>query len=196
MFVSKSADKCLPFFKILRKAFEWGLEAEKAFQRLKSYLATRPRPPLLSHAILGETLYLYMSASSTVVSSVLVKNSDGVQRPIYYVSRAYRGAEVRYSGFEKLALALISGARRLRHYFQSHSIVVITNQPLRRVLGKSDVSRRLLKWAVELGEFNIQYQPRATIKEQAWADFIAKLTPAEEENNKFFTSPGEDTLWR
>ena len=176
-FVSKSADKCLPFFKILRKAFEWELEAEEAFQRLKAYLAT---PPLLSHATPGEVLHLYLSASSSAVSSVLVRNDNGVQRPIYYVSRAYRGAEIRYSELEKLALALVTTARRLQHYFQSHCIVVTTDQPLKTVLGRPDVSGRLLKWAVELGEFDIQYQPRTAIKAQALADFIAELTPKEE----------------
>ena len=109
------------------------------------------------------------------------------------MSKAYRGVEVRYSGLEKLALALISEARRLRHYFQSHNIVVVIDQPLKRVLGKPDVSGRLLKWAMELDEFDIQYQPRTAIKAQALVDFIVKLTPAEEENNEFFTSLGEDT---
>ena len=109
------------------------------------------------------------------------------------MSRAYRGAEVRYSGLEKLVLALISAARRLRHYFQSQSIIVVTNQSLKRVLGKSDVSGRLPKWVVELDKFNIQYQPRAAIKAQALVDFITELTPTEEENNEFFTSPDEDT---
>ena len=109
------------------------------------------------------------------------------------MSRAYKGAEVRYSGLEKLALTLISAARHLRHYFQSQSIIVVRNQYLKRVLGKSDVSGSLPKWVVELDKFNFQYQPRATIKAQALADFITELTPTEEENNEFFTSPNEDT---
>ena len=70
-FVSKSTDKCLPFFRILWKAFHWGPEAEEAFQKLKAYLAT---PPLLSHAVPGEVLYLYLSASPSAVSSVLIRN--------------------------------------------------------------------------------------------------------------------------
>ena len=109
------------------------------------------------------------------------------------MGRAYKGAEVRYLGLEKLVLSLISEVRRLQHYFQSHNIVVVTDQPLRRVLGKPELSGRLLKWAVELDEFDIQYQPRAAIKAQALADFIVELTPTEEENNEFFTSPDEDT---
>lgn len=172
-FVSKSADKCLPFFKILRKTFEWGPEADAAFQKLKAYLAA---PPLLSHAAPGKLLYLYLSASPSAISSILIRNHDGVQKPIYYVSRAYQGAEPRYSELEKLALALISAAKRLQHYFQSHTIVVVTDQPLKRVLRKPDVSRRLVKWAVELGEFDVQSQARAAIKAQALADFVAEFT--------------------
>ena len=69
------------------------------------------------------------------------------------MSRAYRGAEIIYSKLEKLALALISTAR----HFQSHNIVVVTYQLSKKVMGKPDVSGRLLKWAVELGKFDIQY---------------------------------------
>ena len=70
-FVSKSADKCMSFFKILRKAFQWGPEAEEAFQKLKAYLTI---PPLLSHATPSEVLYLYLSVSPLAASSILIKN--------------------------------------------------------------------------------------------------------------------------
>ena len=62
-----------------------------------------------------------------------------------------------YSKLEKLALAFVTTARRLRHYFQSHTIVVVTNQPLKRILGKFDVSGSLLKWVVVLSKFDVQY---------------------------------------
>ena len=98
-----------------------------------------------------ETLYLYLFASPSTVSSVLIRNNEGVQKLVYCVSKAYRGAEIRYLGLKKLTLALISTARHLQNYFLSHIIILVTDQPLNRVLGKPDVSRRLLKWAVELG---------------------------------------------
>ena len=101
-FVSKVIDKCLPFFKILRKAFEWMDECQKAFQDLKVYLTTAP---LLSPSILGEELYLYLAVSPHVVSSGLVREEAKVQKPVYYTSRALRGVEGRYPLMEKLAFA-------------------------------------------------------------------------------------------
>jgi ribonuclease HI len=82
---------------------------------------------------------------------------------------------------EKLALALIIAARKLRPYFQSHKIVVLTNQSLRKAMNKPDAAGRLIQWAVELSEFDIEYCPRQAIKAQALADFIAEFTVAEEE---------------
>ena len=90
MFVSKATDKCLPFFKILRKAFEWTDQCQKAFQDLKVYLTTAP---LLSPSIPGEELYLYLAISSLAVSSALIREEGNVQKPVYYTSRALRGAE-------------------------------------------------------------------------------------------------------
>ena len=85
-------------------------------------------------------------------------------------------AETRYSEIEKLALALVVSCKKLRPYFQAHTIVVSINQPLKQMLHKPDLSGRLVKWAVELEEFDIIYKPRSTIKGQALADFVAEFT--------------------
>ena len=77
----------------------------------------------------------------------------------------------------KLALALVSASKKLRPYFQCHPIVVVTNYPLRNVLHKPDLSGRLVKWAIELSEFDISYLPRTAIKSQALADFVAEFSP-------------------
>ena len=169
-FVSKATDKCLPFFKILRKAFEWTEECQKAFQDLKVYLTTAP---LLSPSILGEDLYLCLAVSPHAVSSVLVREEGKVQKPVYYTSRALRGAEGRYPLMEKLAFALITASRKLRHYFQAHVIIVMTDHPLKKVMNKLEATGRLIQWVIELSEFDIRYQPRNAIKAQALADFIA-----------------------
>ena len=89
-FVSKATDKCLAFFKILRKAFEWTDQCQKAFQDLKVYLTTAL---LLSPFIPGEELYLYLAVSPHAVSSALIRKEGKVQKPVYYTSRALRGAE-------------------------------------------------------------------------------------------------------
>uniref|UniRef100_A0A2N9FJJ2 Uncharacterized protein n=1 Tax=Fagus sylvatica TaxID=28930 RepID=A0A2N9FJJ2_FAGSY len=178
-FVSRSTDKCLPFFKILRKAFQWTEECQHAFEELKVYLSS---PPLLSPSKTGEELYLYLAVSSSAVSSALIREEERVQKPVYYTSRALKGVEERYSNMEKLAFALLIASRKLRPYFQAHSIVVLTDYPLRKAMNKPDAAGRLIQWSIEMSEFDINYRPRTAIKAQALADFIAEFThPWEEE---------------
>ncbi|XP_073138843.1 uncharacterized protein [Henckelia pumila] len=172
-FISRSAHRSLPFFKVLRKAkkFEWDAECGKAFEDLKNYLAELP---VLAKAVPGEPLYIYLSALEGAVSSVLIRQEGAAQHPIYFFSHALKGAELRYSEVEKLALALVMTARKLRPYFLSHPIVVLTNSPMGRILTHADISGRLVKWTTELSEYDIQYEPRAAIKAQALADFLAE----------------------
>ncbi|KAL2532411.1 rve domain-containing [Abeliophyllum distichum] len=85
---------------------------------------------------------------------------------------------------EKLTYALIMFARKLRPYFLQHPIEVLSNYPLRQVLQKPDTSGRLVKWAVELGQFELHYKPRTAIKGQALADFIAEFSPEHEPSVK------------
>ena len=82
-FVSKATDKCMPFFKVLRKAFQWTDECKEAFAKLNDYLT---KPPLLNPSMMGEKLYLYLAVSNTIVSSTLIKEEGNVQKPIYYTS--------------------------------------------------------------------------------------------------------------
>jgi len=77
---------------------------------------------------------------------------------------------------EKLALALIMASRKLRPYFQCHPIAVVTAYPLRNILHKHELSSRLTKWAIELSEYEITYQPRTAIKSQVLADFVADFS--------------------
>ena len=84
--------------------------------------------------------------------------------------------ETRYPDIEKLALGLITSVRKLQPYFQSHPVTVLTSQPLRQVLQKPETAGRLIKWAVELSEFEIHFKPPTSIKGQAIADFIAEYS--------------------
>ena len=78
---------------------------------------------------------------------------------------------------EKLAFALITASRKLKHYFQAHVIVVMTDHPLKKSMNKLEAAGRLVQWAIELSEFNVKYKPRNVIKAQALADFIVEFTP-------------------
>ena len=80
---------------------------------------------------------------------------------------------------EKLILALVTAARKLRPYFQAHTIEVLTEYPMKQVLHKPETSGRLMKWALELSEFDIRYKPKTAIKRQVLADFVMEFTPAE-----------------
>ena len=84
---------------------------------------------------------------------------------------------------EKLILALVTAARKLRPYFQAHTIEVPTEYPMKQVLHKPEVSGRLMKWAIELSEFDIRYKPKTAIKGQVLADFIMEFTLAEPAQN-------------
>ncbi|URD77573.1 Retrotransposon protein [Musa troglodytarum] len=90
--------------------------------------------PRLTSVATQERLCLYLATSQHAVSSVLIKEAPGKQLPIYYVSHVLRGSEERYPPIEKLAFALVLAARKLRPYFQAHTIEVMTDQPLRRSL--------------------------------------------------------------
>ena len=97
---------------------------------------------------------------------------------MYYTSRVLRGAEGRYPQIEKLAFALITASRKLRHYFQVHVINIMMNHPLKKAMNKLEAAVRLIQWVVELSEFDIKYQLRHAIKAQAMANFIAEFTPS------------------
>jgi hypothetical protein len=77
---------------------------------------------------------------------------------------------------EKQAFALVIASRKLQPYFQAHTIRVLTEYPLRKILQKLDLSRRLANWAIELGEFDLEFLSRSTIKGQALADFLVEFT--------------------
>ncbi|KAK2997639.1 hypothetical protein RJ639_026632 [Escallonia herrerae] len=150
---------------------------ERSFEELKTHLSS---PPLLSKPFPGEDLLIYLSVTEVAVSTVLIREENGIQKPIYYVSKVLQDVETRYPKIDKIALALIISARRLRPYFQSHTIIVLTDQPLRKVLMSPGASGRLVNWSVELGEFDLQYKPRTAVKAQALADFIVECTLPED----------------
>ena len=180
-FVSKVTDKCLPFFQVLKKYFEWTDECQKAFEDLKKYLSS---PLLLSPSMPGEELYLYIAVSQVAVSMALVRDEGGSQRLVYFISRAFRGAEERYPRMENLAFALVTVARKLKPYFQAHTIIVLIDQPLKRVMSSPEAARRMALWVIKLSEFDVQYRSRTAVKGQIVADFIAEYTQSEDKGAK------------
>ncbi|CAL2247866.1 unnamed protein product [Prunus armeniaca] len=182
-FLSRSTDKCRPFFKALKKGHKdkWDDECEVAFQNLKTYLTS---PPLLSKPIPGEDLYIYLAVSD----SALIREELGAQHPVFYTSKALLDAETRYPKMEKLIFSLVVSARKLRPYYQAHRIIVITEFPLRSILHSPDASQRLMKWAIELSQYDLLYRPKTAIKAQALANFVVEFTPTAEEEKMVMKS--------
>jgi hypothetical protein len=180
-FISKLSEKGLPFFKILKKADKlvWDDEAQKAFEALKESVTT---PPVKTPPIPKETLLLYISATTNVVSIVFVteREEEGqaypVQRPVYYVSEVLADAKTHYTQPQKLLYVLLITSRKLRHYFQAHKIVVLSSFLLGEIIRNCDANSRIVKWSIELGEFEIEFCLRQAIKSQILTDFVSEWT--------------------
>ncbi|RVX09049.1 hypothetical protein CK203_013859 [Vitis vinifera] len=147
-FIARFTDELRPFFLAIRKAgaHGWTDSCQNAFEKIKHCLM---QPPILSSPIPKEKLYMYLAVSEWAISAVLFRcPSPKEQKPIYYVSRALADVETRYSKMELTALALRSAAQKLRPYFQAHPVIVLTDQPLRNILHKPDLTGRMLQWAM------------------------------------------------
>ena len=143
-FISRSPDKCKPFFLLINKfkGFDWIEECAIAFQQLKDYLA---RPPIMSSPEPDEVLFAYIAVASYAVSLVLIRVDDGVQQPVYYVSKSLHEVEVHYLPLEKAILAVVLGTCKLPHYIQAHTVVVLTQLPFKTILRSVDYIGRVTK---------------------------------------------------
>ena len=129
-----------------------------------------------------EVLFSYIAVAPHAVSLVLIRVDNRVQQLVYYVSKSLHVAKIRYLQLEKAILAVVYGTRKLLHYFQAHTVVVLTQLPLKVIFRSADYTRRIAKWGIVLGAFDIKYMPRTSIKGQVLADFVAEfIEPALEE---------------
>ena len=143
-FISRSAEICRPFFLLLHKwkEFQWSEECVTTFQELKHYLSY---PPIMSSPVVDEDLFAYIAIALHAISLVLIQVDNGIQQPVYYVSKSLNEAEVRYLPLEKAILAVVHATRKLPHYFQVHTVVVLTQLPLKSVLRSADYTGRVAK---------------------------------------------------
>ena len=97
------------------------------------------------------------------------------------MSKSFHEAEVRYLQLEKAILAIVHATKKLPHYFQAHTVVVLTQLPLKSILRSADYTRRITKWDTILGAFDIKYVPRTSVKGQVLADLVAEFAELPEE---------------
>ena len=105
-FISRLADRCRPLYLLINKwkGFEWSEDCVLAFQQLKEYLS---RPPIMSSPKADKVLYAYIAVTPHAVNLVLMQDDNGLQKPVYYVSKLLHETEVRYLPFEKAILAMV-----------------------------------------------------------------------------------------
>ena len=162
-FISRLADRCRPFYLLINKCkgFEWSEDCVVAFQQLKKYLS---RPPIMSSPEADQVLYAYIVVAPHAMSLVLIRDDKGIQKLIYYMSKSLHEAEVRYLPLEKAILAVVHTTRKLPHYFQAHTVVVLTQLPLKSILRTADYIGRIAIWSTILGSFDIKYMHQTSIK--------------------------------
>jgi ribonuclease HI len=166
-FISRSAERNLPFFEILKsvEVFQWGPAQQKAFEELKQYLIdlTTLTPPSS-----GAPLLLYVATSHAAVSAALVQEKQEgqvkKQAPIYFVSEVLSPSKKNYTELEKVLYVVLMASRKLQHYFQAYHIIVPSSQPLKEIMRNREATRRIRKWVAELNEFTIDYVHRSSIQ--------------------------------
>ena len=129
----------------------------------------------MSSPKMDEVLFAYITVAPHAIGLVLIRVDSGIQQPVYYVSKSLHEAEVRYLPLEKSILEVVHGTRKLSHYFQTHTIVVLTQFPLKAILRIADYTGRIAKWGTVLGAFDIKYMSRTSIKGQVLADLVVEF---------------------
>jgi ribonuclease HI len=201
-FISRLGEKGLPFYKLLKKVdkFQLTSEAHEALDALKKFLTTPPvlKPPRRATPTQpGEDLLLYITCTTHVVSTALVveRAEEGhaypVQHHVYFISEVLGPSKKKYPQVQKLLYAVLLTARKLRHYFDGHKVIVVTGFPIGDMLHNKEAIRRIAKWACELGSHDIEFRPRTAIKTQALVDFVSEWTEQQVPDN-----PETAEVWR
>jgi hypothetical protein len=201
-FILRLGEKGLPFYKLLKKVdkFQWTSEAQEALDALKKFLTTLPvlKPPhRATPSQPTEDLLLYISCTTHVVSTALVveREEEGhaypVQHPVYFISEVLGPSKKKYPQVQKLLYAILLTARKLRHYFDDHKVIVVIGFPIGDILHNKEAIGRIAKWACELGAHDIEFRPRTAIKTQALVDFVSEWTEQQVPDN-----PETVEVWR
>jgi ribonuclease HI len=114
-----------------------------------------------------------------VSAAIVVKRREEwhallVQRPVYFISEVLSETKICYPQIQKLLYAVILTRRKLRHYFESHPVTVVSSFPLGEIIQCWEASGRIAKWAVEIMGETISFAPQKAIKSQVLADFMAE----------------------
>jgi hypothetical protein len=168
-FISCLGEKGLPFFKLLKaqEKFVWSEDANKAFTELKRFLTS---PPIMIAPQNDETLLVYIAATNRVVSTAIAVEREEaghackIQCPVYFISKVLNESKTWYPQVLKLLYTILITSRKLRHYFDAFHIAVVTEYLLGDILHNKEANGRIIKWAIKLSAYTIEYRPHHMIK--------------------------------
>jgi ribonuclease HI len=179
------------FSHLLKKgvSFNWSAECQEAFERIQAIMT---KLPTVCAPTAGKPLRLYLASNSQAIGALVAQeDDDGIEQPVYYVSRGLKDTETRYSVAERACLALVYASQRLRHYFLAHKIQLMTkSHPIRSLLHRPVLSGRLAQWLLQLSQYEISTETPTAIKSQAIADLLAQF-PGEDSSTISQEVPGE-----
>ncbi|XP_058005390.1 uncharacterized protein LOC131181358 [Hevea brasiliensis] len=171
-FIARLTTTCEPIFKLLRKnqPVVWNEQCQEAFEKIKQYLSN---PPILSPPIPSIPLIIYQSVENMALGAMLAQEVENLERPIYYISKKLLAYEENYSLIERTCLAVVWATKKLRHYFQTHRVIVVSRMdPVKYLFEVPTLVGKLAKWLVLLSEFDIVYETQNTIK--GHVEFLSK----------------------
>jgi hypothetical protein len=124
-----------------------------------------------------------MVSTALVVERVEEGHAYPVQHSVYFISEVLEPSMIKYPQVQKLLYAILLTARKLRHYFDDHKVIVVTGFPIGDILHNKEAIGRIAKWVCELGAHDIEFRPRTTIKTEALVDFVSEWTKHQVLNN-------------
>ncbi|OMO98613.1 reverse transcriptase [Corchorus capsularis] len=190
-FIPALGDIVAPFQSLLKKGvpFIWGEPQQKSLERVKEVLAS---PLTMTPPIKGQPMMLYLTSTNESIGGLLVQEVEGVERPVYYLSRCLHGSELNYSPIEKHCLSLVFATQKLRHYLLAHKVTVVTkSDPIRYILSRPILAGRAAKWLLLLGQFDLSVAQPKAIKSQALSDLLAYFPTQAEEVVTLDSMPGD-----
>ncbi|GFS61550.1 transposon Tf2-9 polyprotein [Trichonephila clavipes] len=168
-FIPRYADICEPLYQLKKKGakFNWSGEAQDSFDKIKRTLM---EAPVLQLPNFSEQFKLFTDASGVRIDAVLQQN----QKPIAFASRTLNKAERNYTVTERECLAVIWALNKFKTHFGPLPVKVITDHAaLTKLTNGKNLSSRMIRWALKLSEFNIEWEHRPGVQNVV-ADLLSR----------------------